>query len=200
MAASRSTPRLRLTAWLLLGLLALVAVSRRPGFDGIAGGVLVFAGFACVVCAALGRIWTSLFIAGSKDRHLVTIGPYSTLRHPLYALSMLAMLGLGLSTRSLLVTMVLLAVFAVVYAVAIRAEDALLRRLHPVAFEHYASTVRALRPVWSAYAVPATLQVQPRVLWKAFLDAGAMLGFWALLMAADALQRAGLTPAWITLP
>jgi hypothetical protein len=38
------------------------------------------------------------------------------------------------------------------------------------------------------------------VLWKAFLDAGTLLGYWTLLILADALQRAALTPTWMALP
>jgi len=38
------------------------------------------------------------------------------------------------------------------------------------------------------------------VLWKAFLDAGSLLGYYALLVLADALQRAGVTPTWLSLP
>jgi protein-S-isoprenylcysteine O-methyltransferase Ste14 len=200
MAVSRSTPRLRLTAALLLALLALVAVSRRPGVDGFVGAALAFAGFACVTCAALGRIWTSVFIAGYKDDRLVMHGPYAAVRHPLYALSLLATLGLGLTTRSATITLALLAVFGLVYATSIRAEDAFLRAAHPAQFERYSAAVRALLPRWSAYEVPEAIEVRPRVLWKAFLDAGSLLGFWALLVAADALQRNGLTPAWLTLP
>ena len=200
MAVSRSTPRLRLTAALLLVLLVLVAVSRRPGIDGFSGATLAFAGFACVACAALGRIWTSVFIAGYKDERLVTHGPYAALRHPLYALSLLATLGLGLTTRSVAITLALLTAFGFVYAVAIRAEDAFLRAAHPAQFERYSSEVRALLPRWSSYEVPDAITVRPRVLWKAFLDAGSLLGFWALLVAADAMQRSGLTPAWLTLP
>ena len=200
MADSRSTPRLRLTAALLLALLVLVAVSRRPGPGGFAGAALAFAGFACVACAALGRIWTSVFIAGYKDERLVMHGPYAAVRHPLYALSLLATLGLGLTTRSATITLALLAVFGLVYAASIRAEDAYLRAAYPAQFERYAADVRALLPRWSGYDVPAAVEVRPRVLWKAFLDAGSLLGFWALLVAADALQRHGLTAAWFTLP
>lgn len=199
MAVSRSTPRLRLTAVLLLGLLLVVAVSHRPG-SGLASPALALAGFACVACAALGRIWTSVFIAGYKDARLVTHGPYSALRHPLYALSLLAVLGLGLTTRSTAITLALLAIFGVVYAVAIRSEDAFLRRAHGAQFERYAATVRPLLPRWSGYAVPETLEIRPRVLWKAFLDAGSLLGYWALLVGADALQRAGVVPTLLTLP
>jgi len=200
MTVSRSTPRLRLTALLLVGLLLLVATSERTAATGLAGQLLQLGGLACMACAALGRIWSSLFIAGFKDAQLVRAGPYAMLRHPLYALSLLAMLGAGLTTRSLAITVTLLAAFAVIYARAARSEDRFLRGAHGDVYDRYAREVRAFLPRWSAYTVPAALEVRPRVLWKAFLDAGTLLGLWCLLMVADAMQRAAITPTWLTLP
>lgn len=200
MTVSRSTPRLRLTALLLAGLLLLVATSERMAATGLAGQLLQLGGLACMACAALGRIWSSLFIAGFKDAQLVRAGPYAMLRHPLYALSLLAMLGAGLTTRSLAITVTLLAAFAVIYAKAARGEDRFLHGAHGDAYDRYAREVRAFLPRWSAYTVPAALEVRPRVLWKAFLDAGTLLGLWCLLMVADAMQRAAITPTWLTLP
>jgi protein-S-isoprenylcysteine O-methyltransferase Ste14 len=200
MTVSRSTPRLRLTVLLLFGTLALVATSQRTLATGLAGLLLQLGGLACIACAALGRAWTSVFIAGYKDTQLVRSGPYAMLRHPLYALSLLAMLGAGLTTRSAALTTALVAVFAAVYLRAGREEDGFLRSAHGAAFDDYAREVNAWWPRWSAYAVPEALDVRPRVLWKAFLDAGTLLGYWVLLVLADALQRASVTPTWVTLP
>jgi len=199
MASSRSTPRLRFTAGLLALLLVVVAISERRFATGLLGESLQLAGLVCVACAALGRIWTSLFIAGFKDQVLVQSGPYAVVRHPLYALSLLAMLGLGMTTGSLILTIALVALFGATYAASARAEDRYLRRLHTEAHERYARAVRALLPKWSAYIVPESLEIRPRVLWKSFLDAGSLLGFYALLKLADALQQHGVTPAWLTL-
>jgi protein-S-isoprenylcysteine O-methyltransferase Ste14 len=200
MAASRSTRRLRLTIVLLTTVLALVAVSARPHATTLAGEVLELAGLTCIIVATLGRLWASLFIAGFKDDTLVRSGPYSALRHPLYALSWVAMLGIGLVTRSIAITLALAVIFAVVYWSAARGEDAVLLAAHGVTFERYRAATPAVVPRASDYGVPETLEVRPRVLWKAFLDAGSVFGFYALLQLADALQRAGVTPTWLTLP
>jgi protein-S-isoprenylcysteine O-methyltransferase Ste14 len=200
MTVSRSTPRLRLTAALLAGLLLLVAVSARGPAPGLARELLQMAGFACLVLAALGRLWCSVFIAGRKDRELVIHGPYSALRHPLYALSMLGLLGIGLTSASLAITAALLATFAMLYRRAARAEDTLLAGLHGAAFERYRATVPAFLPRRIPAAPPEVMEVQPRVLWKAFLDAGSLLGYALLLRLADALQLAGATPTWLHLP
>ena len=200
MATSRSTPRLRLTALLLAALVVLVASSERTAATGLAGLALQLAGLACIGCAALGRIWTSLFIAGYKDAQLVRQGPYAALRHPLYALSLLAMLGAGLTTRSVAISVGLLVAFAAIYAAASRVEDRFLHGAHGESFQRYAREVRAFLPRPTSHAVPESLEVRPRVLWKAFLDAGTLLAYWVLLVFADGLQQQGVTPTWITLP
>jgi protein-S-isoprenylcysteine O-methyltransferase Ste14 len=200
MSSSPSTPRLRITIALFAGVLALVAVSERSWATGLAGDALKLAGLACIVCAALGRVWASVFIAGFKDETLVRSGPYSALRHPLYLLSLLAALGVGLATRSLAITVVLVAALGAIHAAAARREDAVLQARHGPAFEDYRRAVRAFWPRGSSYEVPERLEVRPRVLWKSFLDAGSLLGYYALLVLADALQIAGVTPTWLALP
>jgi protein-S-isoprenylcysteine O-methyltransferase Ste14 len=200
MTTSRSTPRLRLTALLLLGLLLLVATTERTSAAGLLGLLLQLGGLACMAGAALGRIWSSVFIAGYKDTQLVRGGPYAIVRHPLYACSLVAMLGAGLATRSVTITAALLTLFGVIYARAALAEDRFLLRMHGATYERYAREVRAFLPRWSRYELPESLAVRPRVLWKAFLDAGTLLAFWGLLVVADALQRAGVTPTWMALP
>lgn len=185
---------------LLATVLLLVAVSHRPWARGLAGEALQLAGFACIACAALGRVWTSVFIAGFKDSRVVQVGPYSMLRHPLYALSLLAMAGVGLTTCSLTITLGLLAMFGAVYRAAAREEDGHLLAVHGPVFERFRASTRSFLPTWSTYRVPETLEVRPRVLWKAFLDAGSLLGYFALLRLADALQVAGATPTLVTLP
>jgi protein-S-isoprenylcysteine O-methyltransferase Ste14 len=200
MPASRSTPRLRLTVALLAGTVALVAVSERPLAGSLAGEALSLLGFACMTVAALGRVWTSLFIAGFKDTQLVRGGPYAALRHPLYALSLLAMVGVGLVTRSLLLACALAVVFGLLLAAAARREDAWLCAAHGPDFDRYRREVRAFLPRGSVLAAPPSLEVRPRMLARAFLDAGTLLGLYALLRLADALQRAGVTPTLLALP
>ena len=200
MPASRSTPRLRLTVALLAATVALVAVAERPLAGSLAGELLMLLGLACIVVAALGRLWTSLFIAGFKDAELVRRGPYAALRHPLYLLSLLAMLGVGLASRSLALTCGMVTVFGVVYARAARREDSWLQKTHGAAFEAYRREVRAFLPRWPALRAPESLEIRPRVLTRAFLDAGSLLGLYALLRLADALQRAGVTPTLLALP
>src|SRR5438128_173830 len=123
MTESASTPRLRATFAIYL---ALVAATPLVGPREIPAGwscLLDIAGFVCVTLACLGRIWCSLFIAGHKDEVLVTTGPYSHCRHPLYSFSILGALGLGFASKSLLLCAVVVMLVAglVVYAASCEA-------------------------------------------------------------------------------
>jgi protein-S-isoprenylcysteine O-methyltransferase Ste14 len=202
MNVSRSTPRVRAMTAAILACAVLVAVSSRPWLagNGVASGLAGFAGFALVVIAALGRLWTSLFIAGYKDDSLVQDGPYATCRHPLYLLTLVGALGLGLATRSLTLACGLLAFTALLHARALRAEDANLVRRHGEAARHYQSQVPALWPDFARCRVPDMARIRPRLVWKAVLDAGSLLLAFALVQAAHALQSSGVTPAWLRLP
>jgi protein-S-isoprenylcysteine O-methyltransferase Ste14 len=200
MPTSRSTPRLRLTALLLAATVGLVTISERGLLTGAAGEIVQLAGLTCIAVAALGRVWTSAFIAGFKDSNLVREGPYSALRHPLYALSMLAMLGVGLATRSVTLTGALLLAFAATYAAAARREDAFLSRAHGESHADFMRITPAFWPAPQSYRVPESIEVRPRVYWKAFLDAGSMIGLYLLLRLADLAQLSGVTPTLLTLP
>lgn len=200
MATSRSTPRLRLTAALLGTVVVLVAVSERDLLAGAWGAIARLGGLALVACAALGRVWTSAFIAGFKDATLVRAGPYAACRHPLYALSWIGMLGLGLASRSLTITLGLGAAFALIFAAAIRREDALLAGLHGNAFEAYRREVPALWPRRAAGPLPERTELRPRVFLKSIVDAASLVGAYLLLQLADLSQATGLTPTLLRLP
>lgn len=200
MATSRSTPRLRLTAALLGTVVVLVAVSERDLLAGAWGALARLGGLALVACAALGRVWTSAFIAGFKDATLVRAGPYAACRHPLYALSWIGMLGLGLASRSVVITLVLGAAFALIFVGAIRREDALLAQLHGDAFEAYRRAVPALWPRRFDGQLPESTELRPRVFFKSIVDAASLFGAYLLLQLADLSQAAGVSPALLRLP
>jgi protein-S-isoprenylcysteine O-methyltransferase Ste14 len=197
---SASTPRLRLTlVWYLL-LLVATAVRVAPPLPAVARVALDSAALLLVTFAVLGRIWCSQFIAGRKDAELVTAGPYALCRHPLYLLSLAGGLGLGLATHSLLLTGGTLVVLYVLFASAMRNEDAFLASRHGAAFSEYAARTPRLWPGFRPQPVPATLETRPPVLWKAFVDAGAFMLLFALIVAARTLREWGVWAALFDFP
>ena len=167
MTESASTPRLRATFAIYLALVAASTVIGPDAVSNTAYYVSGLVGFLCVALACLGRIWTSVFIAGHKDVELVTTGPYARCRHPLYAFSILGALGLGLTTRSLLLcaSVVVLIAALVIYA---------------------AATPNKWWPRAGAGTLPEQLDVHPPIFWKAFLDAGSFFLLYLLVALATA--------------
>jgi protein-S-isoprenylcysteine O-methyltransferase Ste14 len=201
MTVSASTPRLRITQFFyaLLTLSGLVAgAPPRP----VAWATLAtFAGFLCVAAACLGRIWCSAFIAGRKDVALVTTGPYAWCRHPLYAWSLLAGLGLGLATQTWLWPVLAVAVLGLLFSREIPREERLLAQRHGAAFTAYAARTPALWPRRpTAVTQVSEIQLRPDLFRKAFLDAGTMLVLFGLVTLFAALRRSGSLPTLLPLP
>jgi protein-S-isoprenylcysteine O-methyltransferase Ste14 len=185
MTESASTPRLRATFAIYL---ALVAATPLVGPREIPAGwscLLGIAGFVCVTLACLGRIWCSLFIAGHKDEVLVTTGPYSHCRHPLYSFSILGALGLGFASKSLLLCVVVVMLVAGLVVYAASCEEQFLEDSFPADFKAYVvATPNMWWPARRRNAMPAQLDVRPAVFWKSFLDAGAFFLLWLLVALA----------------
>jgi protein-S-isoprenylcysteine O-methyltransferase Ste14 len=190
---SASTPRLRATFAIYLGLVATTAVIGPRAVPASWYYFCGAAGFVCVALACLGRLWASVFIAGHKDVDLVTTGPYALCRHPLYACSILGALGLGLTTRSLLLTGIIVVLIAALVVYAASCEEQFLADAFPEQFHSYtAATPNKWWPRSRQAPLPEHLDVQPAVFWKAFLDAGSFFLLY-LLVALAAEYR--LSPA-----
>jgi protein-S-isoprenylcysteine O-methyltransferase Ste14 len=202
MTTSASTPRLRLTLGFYLGLWLITAFAGPPAAHSL-GGLTDLLAWLIVIGGSLGRIWCSVFVAGRKDAVLVTEGPYALCRHPLYALSIGVAAGLGLGTGSLALTALAVIVVWALVAQAARSEERLLLSLHGTAYADYMARVRRFLPRFAALPEarpPERLGIQPRVLWKAFLDAGSIVLLLALIIGARLLREAGITPTLLPLP
>lgn len=191
MTESASTPRLRATFAIYLALVvatALVGPRDVASWWYYGAGVI---GFLCIALACLGRIWSSSFIAGHKDEVLVTTGPYARCRHPLYSCSLLGALGLGLTTRSPLLCMIIIALIAALVVYAASCEEQFLADSFPEEFRAY---VAATPNKWwpgPAATPPDHVDVRPAVFWKAFLDAGSFFSLWLLVAIAAEYRLSG---------
>ena len=95
---------------------------------------------------SLGRMWCSLYIGGRKTKSLVTEGPYSICRNPLYFFSLIGMVGVGFASETFLIPGILAAAFAAYYPFVIKAEEAHLLAAHGPQFEQYRRAVPTFFP------------------------------------------------------
>ena len=183
----------------LLVFLLLMVSGNKPG-EGLKGDLISFAGLGCVIIAAFGRVWSSIYIAGRKTSSLVEFGPYSATRNPLYLFSLIGAAGIGLATGSLLILALLTISFGLYYPFVILNEEENLRKRHGQSFEAYAKRVPRFIPKISLYSEPDTCQVNTRELRKALLDASYFLWIYGVLQLIQSLHNASILPTLFRLP
>lgn len=130
---------------------------------------LEISGLVLVLCAVIGRSWCTLYIAGRKDRVLVTEGPYALCRNPLYFFSALGAVGVAAGTETWTFVVGVALLFALYYPWVIREEEKKLLALHGERFAQYRQQVPAFFPRLSAlraFREAEELTVNPRLFRK----------------------------------
>lgn len=147
--------RHRIVLWRLvfLALAGLCALGTPYWTDHWLSALLRLGGIVLVSAAALGRMWCALYISGRKSRELVTAGPYSLCRHPLYLFNLLGFLGVAALAESLIAAGAVALAFAALYPSVMADEERLLARSFPE-FEAYRRRTPALLPRPGGYASP----------------------------------------------
>jgi len=107
---------------------------------------LLLAGAALALAGLLLRAWSAGYLA--KNQRLVTSGPYSYTRNPLYLGSAVMGLGGAVAGRSWIMGVAFAVFFSLVYWPVMEREAQFLRREFPEAFEPYAKQVPLFFPKW----------------------------------------------------
>ena len=141
-----------------------VVLMAEPAFEGtLVSTVLFLFGLALVGVATVGRLWCSAYISGHKDTELVTTGPYSLTRNPLYFFSLLGFTGVGFATETFTLGIALTVFFLAAYPVVIANEEKVLRGRFGSAFDDYCARVPRFLPRFSGFEEPSTLTINPRL-------------------------------------
>jgi hypothetical protein len=100
---------------------------------------------------------------------------------------MLGALGLGLTTRSVLLCVIVVVLIAALVIYAAACEEQFLADAFPEAFQAYVgATPNKWWPRSVRTPLPAHLDVLPVIFWKAFLDAGSFFLLYLLVALATA--------------
>ena len=103
---------------------------------------------------AFGRIWCSLYIAGYKNNVLVTDGPYSMCRNPLYFFSFVGGIGVSCATETFTIPLLTALAFGIYYPSVIRKEQERLLTLFGDAYRNYCRNVPSFIPSLSRLKPP----------------------------------------------
>ncbi|HEX3129060.1 MAG TPA: isoprenylcysteine carboxylmethyltransferase family protein [Thermoanaerobaculia bacterium] len=197
---ARTRQRLLLTRLFGLTILSLVVFGSSfwTGGATLFDDMLFLVGLLLAVVGVCGRLWCLSYICGQKKRVLITTGPYSLCRHPLYFFSFVGGIGLGLCTEMLSVAGIFALAFALYYPPAIRGEEAFLSGNFPD-YEEYRKRVPLFFPRLSNFVEgEGTLCV--RRFRRELMAAGGFLLFIGVFELLEALHEASVLPTYFLLP
>lgn len=193
--------RLLVTRLLAVVVATLVLVSgSRWAVTGphLVGQSLFALGSVLATCGFLGRLWALCYISGRKKRQLVTAGPYSMCRHPLYLFSLVGGIGLALATQRLTVALLYVAV-VVWLPVVLRDEETFLAE-HFADYAAYRRSVPALLPRRVPRLQTGSFELDTRDLHRGLLEIAGFLAVIPVLAIIPALQASGRLPFLFLLP
>jgi len=158
------------------------------------------AGLVLIFLSILGRAWCSLYLGGRKGRELMTQGPYSVSRNPLYVFSLMGVVGMGAQSGSLLLGPLLAVLVYVVFSRVIGEEESLLRQAFGGEFDDYCRRVPRFGPRLSAWRSAERIEISLPALWRTVRDALPFLLALPIFEIIETLQHSGWLPVLVHLP
>ncbi len=157
------------------------------------GVLLIFLGI-------VGRLWSTLYIGGRKSAEVVTGGPYSITRNPLYLFSSLAAIGVGAQMGSIVVAIGFGILCAAAFHIVILREEKFLSGVMGAPYQAYLASVPRFFPRLSLYHEGDTGNFKPRLLLNTLLDGLVFLVAMPVFESIDTAQMAGILPVLFRLP
>ncbi len=157
-------------------------------------------GMILIVLCILGRTWCALYIGGYKRRELITKGPYSVVRNPLYVFTSLGAAGIGVLFGSLIAGALFAAASLAIFFVVVRREEDFLAAAFSREFQDYSARVPRFLPRFSLWSDAAELCIRPHLVRRTFLDASLFLIAIPALDLIRLAQYGGWLPVWWQLP
>ena len=192
--------RLRLRLTRLLAICILVVFGAGASFwsidQAVAGKCLFLAGIALAGFGAAGRSWATSYISGRKSKQLVTAGPYSLCRNPLYFFSLVLGVGIGFCTETFTMPLVILVALLILTYVQIKREEPRLLSIFGEQYELYVKQVPRLFPSFRNYTELDEITISPRLLKRGFFGIAFLLILIGLLELLQAFHVARLLPVY----
>ena len=162
--------------------------------ESVTDFVVEWSGYAFLLAGMGIRLWSILYIGGRKAAELVTDGPYSLCRNPLYIGTVLLTIGASLCFENLLMLLVSLAVMIPVHAMVTLGEERSLERKFGEDYRAYKRTVPRFLPSFRSYHSPEYVTVSVRSVRRAVAEVSAILLIPMLGALIEMLHAKGLLP------
>lgn len=185
---------------IIIALLSAFLTKAFIGYETVLHEAIEFIGYFLIALCALGRMYSTAFLGGYKNGQLITHGAFSIVRNPLYFFSLVGMTGVAFISAHIVVMIVLPLAFIIMYHFLIRREEAFLLETFGDEYKAYMASTPRLWPNLKLYHAPEKVEVVPKFLNKAFLDAIWWFAAFPLYEAAEILQEEGIIRPLFMLP
>lgn len=196
----QSMRRLVLAVMILVMFAALLFGQSTFPPDTTVHEVVEMVGILLIFLGIVGRLWCTLYIGGRKSGEVVTGGPYSMTRNPLYVFSTLAAAGVGAQMGSIVATLGFAAICALAFHVVILREEKHLASLFGPAYQAYVARVPRFFPNISLYQEGETGSFRPKILLNTLLDGLVFLVAMPVFELIDHAQVTGVLPVLFRIP
>ena len=190
--------RSRLIAfWMIASWIPVVSSFPRIAEGSWGAFVCTTLGWICFAAGLTFRIWATLYIGGRKSASVVTQGPYSLCRNPLYLGTFLLYFSQPLFLKSAIFGVGLLIPLALYLLAVIPAEEQHLRGKFGQAYDDYLRSTPRFWPCWSLYQSSEFMDVEVRTLAKEFKRACGWLSMPIIAQTLCLLRSESWWPAWM---
>ncbi len=131
---------------------------------------LMLTGITLAGIAFFIRAWAVLYLAGYVNDQLLTEGPFSLCRNPIYLSTIIGATGVALQTQTLSFPLLLVAVLLVYLNVHIGGEERRLLKIHGQRFLAYRASTPRFVPHFSKLNEPERYIVHPHEFRRWLLD------------------------------
>ncbi len=165
-----------------------------------AHAIMEWTGHIFVILCVLGRSYCAAYIGGRKNDELITEGPFSIVRNPLYVFSFIGIAGIGMQSGMLTMLALLILGFALYYPRVVAHEEAYLLNKFGDTYHRYMKITPRWWPRWNNWHEPETIITQPRMLREAMRDASAFFIPFPVFELLGDLHASEFIPIFLILP
>ena len=173
-----SLRKIRINMLRLAGILIVfLAIFVRPtwAITSTTAFVVEFIGYLFLLAGLAIRIWAIFYIGGRKSDQLVTDGPYSICRNPLYVGTFFVAVGAGLCFENLPMLITILVLIVPLHIAVAALEQKHLRAKFPDAYTLYEQKTPLFLPRFSSYYTAENITVSVPAIRRILVDTSAVI-------------------------
>lgn len=186
---------------ILIAIVLFVLLCTIPGIEeGSATELLMdWIGYFLIIAACLGRVFSSIFICGTKNDKLSCEGPFTLVRNPLYVFSFLGIIGSGFLSGRIILLALLVGIFFLYYPEVVAHEEAFLSDKFGKEYADYQQKVPRWIPTQWTMTLPETFTVYPSLLLNTIRDSALFFLVYPSMELIECLHTSEAIPNWFTL-